>query len=111
MASDPETRPLVRARLKLREPFNGLSHLMGALLGIAGLRAIVGAARPPVLAIGGMTPERIGEAAAAGAAGVAAIGLFLGSHPDLEDAGCRAAELRQTVKIARSAFDRLNTTP
>ena len=47
------------------------------LLGVDGLRAIVRAARVPVLAIGGVTPDRFDEIAAAGAAGVAGIGLFL----------------------------------
>jgi thiamine-phosphate pyrophosphorylase len=47
------------------------------LLGVDGLRAIVRAARAPVLAIGGVTAERFDEIAAAGAAGVAGIGLFL----------------------------------
>ncbi len=81
------------------------------LLGIEGLRAIVAAVDRPVLAIGGMAGGRIGEAAAAGAAGFAAIGLFMASHPDAEGGGCRVAELRQIVKNARSRFDRLNTTP
>ena len=81
------------------------------LLGIDGLRAIVAAVDRPVLAIGGMAGERIGEAAAAGAAGLAAIGLFVASHPDAEVDGCRVAELRQTVKSARSRFDRPNLTP
>jgi thiamine-phosphate pyrophosphorylase len=47
------------------------------LLGLAGLQAIVRAARVPVLAIGGVTPDRFDEITAAGAAGVAGIGLFL----------------------------------
>ena len=47
------------------------------LLGVDGLRAIVRAARAPVLAIGGVTIERFDEIAAAGAAGVAGIRLFL----------------------------------
>jgi thiamine-phosphate diphosphorylase len=81
------------------------------LLGIAGLRAIVQAVDRPVLAIGGVTAARLGEVAASGAAGFAAIGLFMASHPDAEAAGCRVAELRQTVKSARSRFDRLHTTP
>jgi thiamine-phosphate pyrophosphorylase len=81
------------------------------LLGIEGLRAIVRTARPPVLAIGGMAGTRLAEAAAAGAAGIAAIGLFIGSHPDPELGGCQAADLRQTVNTARSWFDRLNITP
>jgi thiamine-phosphate pyrophosphorylase len=47
------------------------------LLGLDGLHAIVRAARVPVLAIGGVTQDRFDEIAAAGAAGVAGIGLFL----------------------------------
>jgi thiamine-phosphate pyrophosphorylase len=47
------------------------------LLGLDGLHAIVRASRVPVLAIGGVTPDRFEEIAAAGAAGVAGIGLFL----------------------------------
>jgi thiamine-phosphate pyrophosphorylase len=81
------------------------------LLGIEGLRSIVKAVDLPVLAIGGITGERIGEVAAAGAAGFAAIGLFMASRPDAEVAGCRVVELRQSVKNARSRFDRPNTTP
>jgi thiamine-phosphate pyrophosphorylase len=46
-------------------------------LGIAGLEAIVAAIRTPVLAIGGVTAERAADVAATGAAGIAAIGLFL----------------------------------
>jgi thiamine monophosphate synthase len=45
-------------------------------LGMAGLGRICEAANAPVLAIGGITTDKLGEAAAAGAAGVAAIGLF-----------------------------------
>jgi len=48
-----------------------------SLLGIDGLRAIVRAARAPVLAIGGVTAARFDEISATGAAGVAGIGLFL----------------------------------
>ncbi len=81
------------------------------LLGIEGLREIVRAVAVPVLAIGGITEERIAELAGAGAAGWAAIGLFIGSHPDAGVGGGRVVELRQIVKKARSEFDRLNTTP
>jgi len=49
------------------------------LLGIEGLRAIVDATAVPVLAIGGITPDRIDSVLAAGAAGIAAIGLFIDS--------------------------------
>jgi thiamine-phosphate pyrophosphorylase len=48
------------------------------VLGTGGLAAVVAAARVPVLAIGGVTVDRVGEVAAAGAAGIAAIGLFTG---------------------------------
>ena len=81
------------------------------LLGISGLRDVVAAARMPVLAIGGIAGERIDAVAAAGAAGFAAIELFMASHHDAEVDGCRAVELRQTVKDARSRFDRPGTTP
>jgi thiamine-phosphate pyrophosphorylase len=45
-------------------------------LGPDGLRAIVRAAPMPVLAIGGVTLERLPDVAATGAAGIAAIALF-----------------------------------
>jgi thiamine-phosphate diphosphorylase len=45
-------------------------------LGVEGLRAIVRAVPVPVLAIGGVTLDRMDEIARAGAAGIAAIGLF-----------------------------------
>ena len=48
-----------------------------AVLGIEGLRAIVRVSPAPVLAIGGVTADRFDDVAAAGAAGVAGIGLFL----------------------------------
>lgn len=48
------------------------------LLGDAGLRAIVRAVPQPVLAIGGISIDRVAGVAAAGAAGIAAVGLFLG---------------------------------
>jgi thiamine-phosphate pyrophosphorylase len=81
------------------------------LLGVEGLRAIVRAVDRPVLAIGGVSEARIGEVADAGAAGFAAIGLFLPAPRDLAVRGDRLAELRQIVKGARSRFDRLNSTP
>ena len=81
------------------------------LLGIEGLRAIVEAVRVPVLAIGGIDRSRVAAIAAAGASGLAAIGLFMASHPDAEVADCGVVELRQTVKSARSRFDRPNTAP
>jgi thiamine-phosphate diphosphorylase len=81
------------------------------LLGVEGLRAIVRAVDRPVLAIGGVSEARIGEVADAGAAGFAAIGLFMPAPHDAAVRGDRLAELRQIVKGARSRFDRLNGTP
>lgn len=49
----------------------------GSLLGTDGLAEIVQAVSVPVLAIGGITSNRLDEIAAAGAAGVAGIGLFI----------------------------------
>jgi thiamine-phosphate pyrophosphorylase len=49
------------------------------LLGIAGLKAIVAASPIPVLAIGGITTDNISAIASTGAAGIAAIGLFVDS--------------------------------
>jgi thiamine-phosphate pyrophosphorylase len=49
------------------------------LIGLDGLHRIVTASVMPVLAIGGITPDRIADVAAAGADGIAAIGLFIDS--------------------------------
>jgi thiamine-phosphate pyrophosphorylase len=92
--------------------FSSASKAPGArLLGIEGLRSIVKAVGVPVLAIGGMSGERIAEAASAGAAGIAAIGLFSGAHGDAPAGTCRAESLHQIVDDVRARFDRLNTTP
>src|SRR5690606_23858041 len=45
-------------------------------LGLEGLAAIVAAAPCPVIAIGGITAERVADVIGAGAAGVAAIGAI-----------------------------------
>jgi thiamine-phosphate pyrophosphorylase len=81
------------------------------VLGVEGLRSIANAVDRPVLAIGGILGDRLREVAAAGAAGFAAIGMFMASQSGAEAAPCRAVELRQTVKNARSRFDRPETTP
>jgi thiamine-phosphate pyrophosphorylase len=47
------------------------------ILGLDGLAEVVQAVAVPVLAIGGITRERLDEVAATGAAGVAGIGLFI----------------------------------
>jgi thiamine-phosphate diphosphorylase len=52
------------------------SHIDSVPAGIDALREVAAALRIPVLAIGGVTEERIAECSAAGAAGYAAIRLF-----------------------------------
>jgi thiamine-phosphate diphosphorylase len=47
------------------------------VLGLDGLAAIVRAASVPVLGIGGITPDRVQAVLSTGAAGYAAIGLFI----------------------------------
>ena len=49
----------------------------GPALGTEGIREIVGAARVPLIAIGGITPERIPHIVAAGAVGVAVMGSVM----------------------------------
>ena len=73
-------------------------------LGVGGLRAIARAVRIPVLAVGGVTVDRVGEVRGAGAVGVAAIGAFLDeATPDL---ACRAMDLAGRCRNLRDAFDR-----
>jgi thiamine-phosphate pyrophosphorylase len=62
--------------------------------GIAALQAVCTVARLPVLAIGGVTTANAHEVAAAGAAGVAAIGAFAG-----------AERVADTIAAIRRAFD------
>ena len=52
------------------------SHPGTAPVGLAALALVARSVRIPVLAIGGVTEERIAECHAAGAAGYAAIGMF-----------------------------------
>ena len=58
---------------------------MTGCLGLTGLAGIVSAVKVPVLAIGGMSVQRAGEVAAAGAAGLAAISLFTGTHRPIKE--------------------------
>jgi thiamine-phosphate diphosphorylase len=71
------------------------------LLGLDGFSAVVRASRVPVLAIGGVTIDRVGEIANAGGAGIAAIGLFMGDTSD----ECRVVQLNAIATEARSKFD------
>jgi len=80
------------------------------LLGIDGLTAVVRAAAAPVLAIGGVTVERFASVSATGAAGVAAIGLFMRPERAASDR-CRAAALTDVVARARRTFDSVNSHP
>ena len=70
------------------------------LLGVDGLRAIVRASAAPVLAIGGVAVDRASDAAAAGAAGIAAIGLFASGD-----------RLMSAVDGLRMRFDSVKTAP
>lgn len=74
------------------------------VIGAAGLARIAAAVRVPVLAIGGVTLERLPEAARAGAAGAAGIGLFMTATGGGR-AGCRAMTLGRIVHAARAPFD------
>ena len=71
------------------------------LLGLEGFSAVVKAARVPVLAIGGVTIDRVREVASAGGAGIAAIGLFIGAA----EQQCRAVQLDAIAAEARVRFD------
>jgi thiamine-phosphate pyrophosphorylase len=49
----------------------------GPSLGTEGIRAIAGASRVPIIAIGGITADRVAEIIAAGAAGIAVMGSVM----------------------------------
>lgn len=70
------------------------------LLGLEGLAEVVRAISVPVFAIGGLTVERLGLVAATGAAGAAAIGLFMESS----GAACKAIPLGRVVGAARAVL-------
>jgi len=70
------------------------------LLGLDGFAEVVKASRVPVLAIGGVTVDRVQDVAAAGGAGIAAIGLFIGGTGQ-----CRAVPLEGIAAEARARFD------
>ncbi|HWF86384.1 MAG TPA: thiamine phosphate synthase [Vicinamibacterales bacterium] len=69
-------------------------------LGVGGLRAISRSVRVPVLAIGGVTGERIAELGGSGAAGIAAIGLFSDAIP-----------APAVIAAWRTAFDSVTPAP
>lgn len=73
------------------------------LAGIEGLKAVCHAVAVPVLAIGGVTIDKLSSIAAAGAAGVAAIGLFSGALNDDSQRSLDVA-LGNLVATIRRAF-------
>lgn len=100
--SSDEARDVARAGgvdyLIFGTVFSTASKPGAALAGVDGLRAACAAVSLPVLAIGGVTFERIDAVAGAGASGFAAIGLFQShSGPDTGN----------TVQRASAAFDTL----
>ncbi|MBZ5556851.1 MAG: thiamine phosphate synthase [Acidobacteriia bacterium] len=76
-------------------------------LGLDGLRAIVRSAGVPVLAIGGVTVDRLAEIAATGAAGIAAIGMFQPAG----DASRGGSSLEDLVSRVHRRFDSLRAAP
>lgn len=68
------------------------------LAGPEALRAAVAACRLPILGIGGISLENVDRIAATGAAGVAAIGLFLGSQSMEAD----VAAIRRSFRVTRT---------
>jgi thiamine-phosphate diphosphorylase len=77
-----------------------------ALLGTDGLAAVVHASAVPVLAIGGVTVERTSQVAAAGAAGIAAIGLFMPSDaPADKTAEGTPLSLHDRAAAVRARYD------
>lgn len=70
--------------------------------GVAGLGPFVAQAGLPVMAIGGITPSRVGECIAAGASGVAAITPFLpmGSAPAAVGVRAAVAAFREALAAA-----------
>jgi thiamine-phosphate diphosphorylase len=85
-----------------------------ALLGVDGLRAIAAAVAAPVLAIGGVTEAHCEAVAGAGAAGVAAIGLFIAGRDrsrSNEAPPCGAMPLVAAVERVRTRFDSVKRRP
>lgn len=75
------------------------------LLGVEGLRAIVQSVRIPVLGIGGVNDASVVHVARAGAAGCAAIGLFMRPVESGGEGACRAMPLAATAQRMRQLFD------
>jgi thiamine-phosphate pyrophosphorylase len=67
----------------------------GPALGTEGLRAIVQAARVPIIAIGGIEPARVAEVLRAGAAGIAVMGSVMRSHDPAGEVRALLAEVQR----------------
>jgi thiamine-phosphate pyrophosphorylase len=65
----------------------------GPALGPEGIRAIAAASRVPVIAIGGITPERVAEVMAAGAAAIAVMGSVMRARDPGEEVRALLATL------------------
>jgi thiamine-phosphate pyrophosphorylase len=65
----------------------------GPALGSEGIRAIAAATRVPIIAIGGINPERVVEVIAAGAAGVAVMGSVMRARDPGEEVRALLAAL------------------
>jgi thiamine-phosphate pyrophosphorylase len=74
-----------------------------AWLGAGPLERVARATAIPVLAIGGITADKVGSIAAAGAAGIAAIGLFADLQRDATDDAV-ATSLRRLMDDLRVRF-------
>ena len=83
------------------KPGLGARHL----LGLEGLSTIASRVRVPVLAIGGISVDRIAAVAKSGGAGIAAVGLFMGLQRGANHGLCKAVTLAETVRLARRQFD------
>ena len=73
------------------------------LLGLGGLADLVRAVDVPVLAIGGVVADKVGDIAATGAAGIAAIGLFADVPTDADQEPFEQA-LQEIVARLRAPF-------
>ena len=74
------------------------------VLGVEGFGRIAAAVSVPVLAIGGIAADKVGEMARAGAAGIAAIGLFADLQREATDDDALGVALRRLVADLRAAF-------
>jgi thiamine-phosphate diphosphorylase len=73
------------------------------IAGPGALEEVCAAVRTPVLAIGGISPDNLSAAAAAGASGIAAIGMFAETWRDTDEA-LRAA-MQSRMQDIQSAFE------